>query len=63
MLQGSESSRDPGQSSPPLAGDGLSQKLKRPRIPSPHVKLQSPKGDQSPQFPLTKYRQKMIALI
>ena len=54
MLQACDSDPDPGQVAPPLDGAGLLQTRERDCVPPPHVRLQAPKADQAPQFPLTE---------
>ena len=53
-LQLCVSEAEPVQSSPPWAGEGVSQSLVRLWSPPPHVTLQAPQSLQPPQPPLTK---------
>jgi len=53
VLHACDSDPDPAQVAPPLDGAGLLQRRVRDWVPPPHVRLQVPKADQVPQFPLT----------
>ena len=56
VLQSAKSPDDPGHSSPPLAGLGLSQILDRDFLPPAHVLVQEPHCCHAPHAPSTKNR-------